>query len=117
MKAGFKGGVVVAAMALLAVSEVQAEELSANKQLASKINCMASYKVAEMIMADRQAGISLPDEMEHHKENEFLHSLIDKAYAEPLYNSEGYKERAIKAFAEAEYAQCKSLVKQALERE
>ncbi|MOA50553.1 hypothetical protein D3C78_1735820 [compost metagenome] len=75
---------------------------------------MASYQVAEQIMGDRQAGITLPDEMEHHKDREFLHSLIDKAYAKPFYDSEEYKNRAIKNFAEAEYAECKKEVANAL---
>lgn len=84
------------------------------KELAQQVNCMGSYKVAEMIMGDRQAGIALPDEMEHHKDREFLHDLIDKAYAKPFYSGDEYKKRAIKDFAEAEYAQCKKEVAHAL---
>lgn len=52
--------------------------------------------------------------MEHHKDHEFLHDLIDKAYAKPFYSGDEYKKRAIKDFAEAEYAECKKEVANAL---
>lgn len=109
-----KGKIRYLALAAYAVMGTSYASQPSPKELAQKVNCMASYQVAEQIMGDRQAGITLPDEMEHHKDHEFLHSLIDKAYAKPFYSGDEYKKRVIKEFAEAEYAECKKEVAQAL---
>lgn len=105
---------VLIAYAVISTSQAAEPSVREARELAQKVNCMTSYKVAEMIMGDRQAGISLPDEMEHHKDHEFLHDLIDKAYIVHLFTGEEYKKRAITAFAEAEYAECKKEVAHAL---
>lgn len=109
-----KGKIRYLALAVYTVTGTSYATQPSPKELAQKVNCMASYQVAEMIMGDRQAGITLPDEMEHHKDREFLHDLIDKAYAKPFYSGDEYKKRAVKDFAEAEYAQCKKEVAHAL---
>ncbi|QXH45377.1 hypothetical protein KSS93_21225 [Pseudomonas xanthosomatis] len=109
-----KGKIRYLGLAAYAVIGVSNAAQPSAKELAQKVNCMASYQVAEQIMGDRQAGITLPDEMEHHKDHEFLHDLIDKAYAKPFYSGEEYKKRAIQDFAEAEYAECKKEVAHAL---
>ncbi|SEQ32859.1 hypothetical protein SAMN05216230_102435 [Pseudomonas soli] len=109
-----KGKIRYLALTAYAVVGTSYAAQQSAKELAQQVNCMGSYKVAEMIMGDRQAGITLPDEMEHHKDHEFLQDLIDKAYAKPFYSGDEYKKRAIKDFAEAEYAQCKKEVAHAL---
>lgn len=119
-----KGVIAVASSAALILSATTYSQISRaddelsnlNQEaarLASQVSCMGSYKVGDLIMGDRQAGITLPDEMEHHKDREFLHELIDRAYTVPLFQTEEAKKRAIQEFAEKEYNNCKKLLAEA----
>lgn len=79
-------------------------------RLASQVSCKGSYRAGDQIMNDRQSGITIIEELEYHKDREFLHDLIDRAYTVPLFQTDEAKKRAIQAFAEQEYNKCKKLI-------
>ena len=72
--------------------------------------CKAATYMAEAIMNNRQSGVSVIDMMEiannSQSNKKLLTSLITEAYAEPLYQTDEYKQKAATEFAAQQYLMC-----------
>lgn len=76
--------------------------------------CSRWSEDAEIMMSARQAGVTQQKMMEialEHEQNKVTMTIIDMAYDKPRYETEIYKQKAIKDFQDEIYKHCMDALK------
>lgn len=72
--------------------------------------CAQASETAEVIMRNRQTGVSVIDMMKIANSSEstkkMLTGLINEAFAEPAYSTPEYQQKAIREFGSQQYLMC-----------
>ena len=90
---------IIITVAILISSPVIAEEQTGAEY------CLSVEKVARKIMGFRQDGISLKKVMAA-SDVKLIQLMARKAYAQPKFNGDKYREQTINKFADAAYLKC-----------
>ena len=75
------------------------------------IDCASLSETAATVMEVRQMGYPMSKLMEAaERDGALARALVIEAYRQPRYSSDGYKENAIKDFANEVYLQCIEII-------
>lgn len=90
----------------LCVAIFTAKTVAAPNDLYRGINCMNVYEDAKKVMDVRQVGATLPEMMHAVGDWHVGQYLVQQAFKRSQYDTQSYKDRASKEFAEREYSRC-----------
>lgn len=90
----------------LCVAIFTAKTVAGLHDLYKGLDCMVVYKDAKQVMDVRQLGAPLPEMMEAVGDWHVGQLLVQRAFKRSHYETQKYKDRASKDFAEQEYGRC-----------